>query len=71
MPVSIGPGVAFGTGTTGTVTVAVAPLQFTTPAQMNGSTAVAYMRGVTVNSSGLFVAVGYNSSTYPVYATSF
>jgi hypothetical protein len=28
------------------------------------------MFGVTVNSSGQFVAVGYNNLNYPVYATS-
>ena len=44
---------------------------WTTPATMNGSTTTAYMTGVTVNSSGLFVAVGYdNNSNYPLYATS-
>ena len=37
---------------------------------MNGSTAVAIMNSVTVNSSGLFVAVGQNINNYPVYATS-
>jgi hypothetical protein len=37
---------------------------------MNGSTTVAQMTAVTVNSSGLFVAVGYDANTYPVYATS-
>ncbi|MDO8668613.1 MAG: FISUMP domain-containing protein [bacterium] len=43
---------------------------WTTPALMNGSSAVASMLAVTVNSAGTFVAVGYNSSNYPVYATS-
>ena len=37
---------------------------------MNGSTTVAYIKAVTVDYSGLFVAVGYNSSIYAVYATS-
>jgi hypothetical protein len=36
---------------------------------MNGSTVVAQMFSVTVNSSGLFVAVGFNSTNYPLYAT--
>jgi hypothetical protein len=43
---------------------------FYTPATMNGSATVARMLSVTVSSSGLFVAVGWNSSGYPVYATS-
>ena len=43
---------------------------FNTPAQMNGSTTVANMFSVTVNSSGLFVAVGCDGNTYPLYATS-
>jgi hypothetical protein len=43
---------------------------FTTPALMNGSSVAAYMQSVTVNSSGLFVAIGYNTNVYPVYATS-
>jgi hypothetical protein len=43
---------------------------FTTPALMNGSSVAATMLSVTVNSSGLFVAVGHDVSTYPVYATS-
>ena len=70
MPVTIGPGVAFGTGTTGTITVDVKPLQFTTPALMNGSSVYAYMNSVTVNSSGKFVAVGYDVNGYPLFATS-
>ena len=37
---------------------------------MNGSTTAAYMASVTVNTTGLFVAVGNNGSQYPVYATS-
>ena len=37
---------------------------------MKGSTSVAYIKAVTVNSSGLFVAVGYDSSIKPVYAKS-
>ena len=41
---------------------------WTTPALMNGSSTSAYMQSVTVNSAGLFVAVGYNSSHYPLYA---
>ena len=43
---------------------------FTTPTNMNGSTSYAQMTSVTVNSDGLFVAVGYDGSNYPVYATS-
>ena len=43
---------------------------FNTPAQMNGSTTSASMTSVTVNSSGLFVAVGYDGNNYPLYATS-
>ena len=43
---------------------------WTTPATMNSSTAVAYMTSVAVNSAGQFVGVGYNSSNYPLYATS-
>ena len=43
---------------------------WTTPALMNGSTAGASMYSVTVNSAGLFVAVGANSTNWPVYATS-
>jgi hypothetical protein len=42
---------------------------FTTPATMNGSTTVTNMRSVTINSSGLFVAVGYTrANNYPVSA---
>jgi photosystem II stability/assembly factor-like uncharacterized protein len=37
---------------------------------MNGSTTFAQMKGVAVNSSGLFVAVGFNTNNYPMYATS-
>ena len=37
---------------------------------MNGSTSSAEMRAVTVNSAGLFVAVGYDVSEAPLYATS-
>jgi photosystem II stability/assembly factor-like uncharacterized protein len=37
---------------------------------MNGSSVAATMRSVTVNSSGLFVAVGYDGGYSPVYATS-
>ena len=44
--------------------------RFTTPALMNGSNTFAQMTSVAVNSSGLFVAVGYNSPGYPVFATS-
>jgi hypothetical protein len=44
--------------------------EFLIPATMNGSTTGALLKAVTVNSSGLFVAVGYNSSNYPVFATS-
>ena len=43
---------------------------FITPARMNGSSTFASMLGVTVNSSGLFVAVGFNNNNYPLYATS-
>ena len=43
---------------------------FNTPAAMNGSTSADYMRGVTVNSAGRFVAVGYDTNDYPLYATS-
>ena len=44
---------------------------WSTPAFMNGSTVGARMLAVTVNSSGLFVAVGYNqSNNAAVYATS-
>ena len=43
---------------------------FNTPAAMNGSGTTTTMQAVTVNSSGLFVAVGNDSSNYPVYATS-
>jgi hypothetical protein len=60
------------TGIMQMVLAAVAKLfsGFTTPALMNGSSVVANMQSVTVNSSGLFVAVGYNSASYPIYATS-
>jgi hypothetical protein len=37
---------------------------------MNGSSVSAKMNSVTVNSSGVFVAVGYNNSNYPKIATS-
>ena len=72
MTVSIGSGVQIGTGTTGTVTVAVPPLQFTTPAVINSSSVPSSMQSVAVNSSGLFVAVGYttNLTGLPLYATS-
>lgn len=44
---------------------------WTTPAVINGTTTFAYMMGIAVNSSGLFVAVGYNvSGGYPVYTIS-
>ena len=43
---------------------------FTTPTNMNGSTSYAQMTSVAVNSDGLFLAVGYDGSNYPVYATS-
>lgn len=44
---------------------------WTTPAVMGGTSSGALMYGVAVNSSGLFVAVGYNSSGFrPVYSTS-
>ena len=43
---------------------------FSTPALMNGITAYNSMTAVAVNSSGLFVAVGYDVNGYPVYATS-
>ena len=43
---------------------------FNTPALMNGSSTFSAMNSVAVNSSGLFVAVGYGSNNYPVYATS-
>ena len=41
-----------------------------TPALMNNSSANSAIQGVAVNSSGLFSAVGFNSSNYAVYATS-
>jgi alpha-tubulin suppressor-like RCC1 family protein len=37
---------------------------------MNGSSTVAFIQSITVNSSGLFVAVGYDNNGYPLYATS-
>ena len=38
---------------------------------MGGSSVVAYMNSVAVNSSGLFVAIGYNTSNgHPFYAYS-
>jgi hypothetical protein len=37
---------------------------------MNGSTVVAYMNFITVDISNQFVAVGYNSAYYAIYATS-
>jgi hypothetical protein len=43
---------------------------FTTPAQMNNSSAYAYMSSVAVNSAGLFVAVGFEGFGAPLYATS-
>ena len=43
---------------------------WTTPAAMNGSTSRGVMRAVTVNSSGLFVSVGSNNLSYPLYVTS-
>jgi len=43
---------------------------WTTPANMNGSTVTARMQSVTCTSSGLFVAVGQDSSGAAVYATS-
>ena len=43
---------------------------FSTPALMNGITAYYDMTAVAVNSSGLFVAAGYDVNYYPVYATS-
>src|ERR1035437_5407620 len=43
---------------------------FATPHDMNGSTVAANMTGVTVNASGLFVAVGFNASNQPLFATS-
>ena len=60
------------TGIMQMVLAAVAKLfsGFTTPALMNGSSVVASIRSVTVNSSGLFVAVGYDTNVYPLYATS-
>ena len=39
-------------------------------AGMNVSSTIANMYAVTVNASGLFVAVGYNNGGFPVYATS-
>jgi hypothetical protein len=35
---------------------------------MNGSNTVATMGGVAVNSSGLFVAVGFSSGIRPLFA---
>jgi hypothetical protein len=35
MPITIGAGVRIGIGSTGTVTMAVPPLQFNSPAEMN------------------------------------
>jgi hypothetical protein len=43
---------------------------WTTPAKMNISNVNAIMLSVTVNSSGLFVAIGRYSNGYPLYATS-
>jgi hypothetical protein len=42
------------------------------PTAMGGTTTASYMSGITVNSSGLFVAVGYDNSTTntPLYAYS-
>ena len=37
---------------------------------MNGSTTYAHMQSITVNSLGLFVAVGNDSNNYPLYAYS-
>jgi len=37
---------------------------------MNGSTAFAHMTSVTVDSAGVFVAVGINNSNRPLYAYS-
>jgi len=42
---------------------------WTTPALMNGSTTIAYLRAVSFT-YGIFIAVGFNNSTMPVYATS-
>ena len=54
--------VVFATSTNGST--------WTTPARMNASAAVANMTAITVNSAGLFVAVGYDVNSYPLYATS-
>ena len=48
---------------------------WTTPARVSGSTTTHWLRGIAVNSSGLFVSVGVdfttNSATrYPIYSTS-
>jgi len=45
-------------------------LNWATPALINGSTNSAFMTSVTVNSAGLFVAVGYSQSNYPLFSTS-
>jgi len=61
-------GVTFSGGSAGTV---LSPFGFSTPALMNGSTTVAQMQGVAVNSSKTFAAVGINSNTFiPVAAYS-
>ena len=44
---------------------------WTTPARMGGSSVAANMIDVTVNSTGQFVAVGYDSSLAPIFARSF
>lgn len=59
-----------GTGAARTINTGISlEFGFTAPALINGSTVVAYMRGVAVNSAGVIVAVGYNSSTQPLYST--
>jgi hypothetical protein len=41
---------------------------WTTPAAMNGSTTSVSINSVTVNSAGLFVAVGRDSAIEPLFA---
>jgi hypothetical protein len=45
---------------------------WSTPARISGSSNTQWFHGIAVNSSGLFVAVGYDDTTtkYPIYSTS-
>jgi hypothetical protein len=58
MPVTIGSGVAFGTGPAGSVAagVVVAPqTRLATPSQMNGSSVAALIQSVTVKSKTVYL----------------